>query len=263
MIIIDAREPDPLKEALRDIAQEVQLPTGDYMMFAPHFGGQTCKVLVERKTPTEMLTSMGTGRFQEQIKRLVTEADIPLLLIEGHAFCTQDGFVKAGQQVVHWRYDAYQNLLLTVQLSGVALVQTDSLESTTRMLRALHDYFQKESHDAILKARMLSVFPNDLRTIREGVVAAIPGFGPEISRALIEHFVQPINVFLADEEEFTQVKGCGAARFRKMQEVIYPQEGEGDPLAERRQAEREARWAQDTLCQEAEDVPTEGPPWEE
>jgi ERCC4-type nuclease len=223
MILVDSREPVAIASYMKDVTR-VTLPDGDYVFFS-HDGK---KVIVERKTPGDLLTSFQTGRFQDQVKRVVGDADYPFLLIEGHMFATKDGFVKFGSQELRWLFTSVQNILVTAQLTGMYMLFSDNNEGTARVIESLYEYFQKEEHLSIMRPKVFKIFDDDVTTVRESIVSMVPGFGPELAKRLIERFGTPIEVFLADEGLLTSVKGVGKSKFNKMVEIVFPKAEEGN-----------------------------------
>lgn len=217
MILVDSREPIDIASYMNE-ATRVTLPLGDYVFFSH----DNKKVVIERKTPGDLLTSLQTGRLQDQLKRLVEDCDYPFLLIEGHMFATEDGFVRFKSQTLKWKFTSVQNILITAQLSGVYLVFSDNRRCTAAVVEAMFNYFQKEEHLSLLRPKVFRPFPDDLTTIREMIVAAVPGIGPELSKRLIETFGTPAEVFLANKEELMKVEGIGPSKVEKMIEVIFP-----------------------------------------
>jgi len=217
VILVDSREPIDIAEGISE-ATRVTLPVGDYAFF-------TCKgekVLVERKTPGDLLTSFQTGRFQGQVRRLVEDCNYPFLLLEGHMFATSDGFTKFKSQIVKWRFVSVQNILITAQLSGLYLVFSDNKKGTVKMVEGMFNYFQKEEHLSLLRPKVINIFYNDTAAAREMIVSSVPGIGPELAKRLLAKFRTPAEVFLANKEDLMEVEGIGPAKVEKMVEVFFP-----------------------------------------
>lgn len=219
MILVDSREPINIASCMNpENVTRVLLPTGDYVFFSSK--GE--KVVIERKTPGDLITSFQTGRFQDQMKRIIEDADYPFLLIEGHLFATRDGFVKFGSQELRWRFTSIQSILMTAQFSGVYLVFSDNNEGTASMVENMFDYFQRDEHMSLMRPKVFKMFPDDMEATREAIVSMVPGIGPQLAKRLIDRFGTPMEVFLANPEDLQEVNGIGPTKVEKMIEVMFP-----------------------------------------
>jgi DNA excision repair protein ERCC-4 len=229
MILVDIHEPQPILMGLGSLACRVALPTGDYSFY----GEGAKKVIVERKTPADLLNAISTGRFQDQIVRTIMESDYALVLIEGAFSATKDGFIRYGGVTSSFPYTGVMDLLLTCQLSGAYLVTSSGQDNTVAVLKSLYHYFQKPEHVSLQRPKRFKLFPDDINTQREALMCAIPGIGPEMAKRLLAHFGAPINVFLADEGELMAVDGVGKAKVKTLVEILYPGPDEVNPATER------------------------------
>lgn len=75
------------------------------------------KVIVERKPVADLLASFRDGRWQDQLPRL-TQAGLPILLIEGRIRTRRDGSLIVAGRNRQWTLDDLDGLLLVGQFAG-------------------------------------------------------------------------------------------------------------------------------------------------
>lgn len=128
-IIIDSREPTWVKNAFAEIPHSVEmLETGDLQ--AVTSDGQI--LLVERKTPEDLLNSLRDDRLLPQIARMVeTRASEqlagrmttwPYLVITGDLRNVNGKIATDDRGVTGWDWDAVWGALLTIQEMGCFVV---------------------------------------------------------------------------------------------------------------------------------------------
>lgn len=124
------------------------LETGDYLWVSK----DNRTVGVERKTASDFLSSLsgkqanGRTRFQNQMDRMRTTYDVPILLIEGYLHPRSDGFteIQAGN-ASGWYWDSLDNVLLSVQSAGILVVRCGRGRTASRLV-TLRKYFDKPVH---------------------------------------------------------------------------------------------------------------------
>lgn len=215
MIIADSREPDELIDLLG--ATRLTMPVGDYRLFA--YGDKT--VLIERKTASDFLNSISDGRLQTQLRSLVQESAYPILLLEGQFYPSQDGMVSIDNRDTKWRYDSVMNFIMTLQLSGVYVVNTVSMQATVQAIVSLEEYFKKKDHTALNRHPILSIFPDDPNEQRIQFMSQIPGIGRKLATQIIGRFVCPMDFLILSESQMRLVPGVGSQRAKKLQEFLY------------------------------------------
>lgn len=144
MMILDTREPKGLRfqiasrcETEKIQTSEDALPEGDYWMVYPN----GFLLLVERKTPGDLASSLVDGRLFKQAKRCIERVGdngLAALLIEGagaFAAPTPKG-VRLGRPGVH--PNAVRGALLSLQLDGVYVVHSSGPEDTATALTWLY-----------------------------------------------------------------------------------------------------------------------------
>lgn len=221
MILIDVHEPIAILDELSKLGskgQKLPLKTGDYYFFSH----DAKKVLIERKTVTDLLNSLKDGSLQNQVERLVLESDYPFLLIEGYWTSTRDNFIKHTAGTSGWDWVKVQMYLTTIQLSGVYILYTTNHKTTAATVLGLYKYFQKKEHTSLSRARVLSIFPKDINARRVKFLSVIPGIGPEIAKRILDRFTGPANAILAWDEDLLAIRGIGDITLREWKSFLYP-----------------------------------------
>lgn len=123
-VIIDQREPDFIKNLKFSSAQTVVslLDAGDLMIATE----DNQILLVERKSPEDLLGSIKDGRLFEQCHRMKTQTQWCYVVITGQFTIGQNGKVWVGQRETGWNFDAIEGALLTIQELGVFVVHCKS-----------------------------------------------------------------------------------------------------------------------------------------
>jgi len=175
-----------------------RLPVGDYRV--------DDRFLFERKTVTDLVTSIESGRLFRQTLRLVhTERLRPALLIEG----------KAGD----WRAcgmsrEAVQGALVTVALfAGLPILRTGSPVETARTFL----FAARQGRTVALGALPRhGRRPRGKAAAQYHLLQGLPGVGPEKARRLLERFGSVRAVMAAGEDELGAVKGIGRETARRI-----------------------------------------------
>jgi ERCC4-type nuclease len=203
--MVDAREPlDCIPRALADLGFEVEerrLPCGDYVL--PN------GVIVERKTVGGLNRSLVHGSFWPQLGKLRNTARAPYLLVEGpdlHAGRVPPRAVIGallaviGQGVpVLWSRDAF----LTAHWIGLLANRAARLQP----VRDRPAYAQRLRDPA--------------RTVREAVLAAVPGISTSRARALLDRFGTVAAVVAADENAWQTVPGIGPLQAERLRAAFH------------------------------------------
>lgn len=140
MIQVDTYEPGEIAQAIRALQAQVEvvaLPFGDYYLHTP---AQEL-VAIERKTVSDLLNSIASGRLADQLSRCLTGAKVTILLIEERLDTWSIG---------SWTWLSIRNYLLSLKVAGVVIEQTENLEQTASRLVQLEQYFAKPTHAALI-----------------------------------------------------------------------------------------------------------------
>lgn len=201
----------PILRGTEGVEIEVKrLSVGDYEV-----NGQ---LLVERKTLTDLVTSLKTGRLFAQLYRLVQSKQPCALLLEG----TSADLHRSGM-----RREAIQGALMqtTLFMQIPVLRAMDAAESASlllmaaRQLNALGTRRSKSPRGwpprRYLTSRMSGKEKQQLFFLQ-----GLPGVGLARARLLLEKFGTVQNVLAASERELRQVAGVGRNTAEKIRWVV-------------------------------------------
>jgi DNA excision repair protein ERCC-4 len=192
-ILVDHREvrsgvPAAL-EAAGIAVRPQQLPAGDYVL--------SDRLVVERKTGTDLAASIKSRRLFEQIERLTAAFAAVVLLVEG--------------EPIHIAEASWKGALGRALGTGVAVLRTADQGETASWLARL--YRQEGAAPSPARARPQPRRPvEDLAVVAEDVLTCLPGVSTVGAQRLLAHFGSLAAVFTADERELRRVAGIGPVR---------------------------------------------------
>lgn len=173
-VLVDSREPEWVRALDFGVPSVVgELECGD--VWAATDDGQL--LVVERKTGPDLLASIGDGRLFDQAARMVQQSPWSYVVITEPVTSNAGNIPGSG-----WKYSAVMGALLTVQELGVAVVWADGPGDFGPCVQRL----AKRSRAGVRGGRapkrgLEGVSPS------AGILAALPGIGPERALALLEH----------------------------------------------------------------------------
>jgi ERCC4-type nuclease len=191
--VIDSREPkhviDGLQRALRDQRVDSSVATlgcGDVQAVADD-GALLC---VERKTPSDFLSSLRSGRLYEQLAGCRALTPWTYLVVTGDLHFGANGKTwfgdgsalgyTQGWRETGWDWPALQGALLDLHEAGVGVVTVNGeLDYGPAVVRLGN---RSRAGVRVAPARPFGVVDDD-----EAILAALPGVGPERARALLRH----------------------------------------------------------------------------
>ena len=205
-IVADTREtPSGIPELLEQRGLYVQkrsLDIGDYIV--GHYA-------VERKTTSDFISSLYSGRLFEQAERISHAYSKYLLIVEGD---TQEALLELKNPKVYW------GTLLALALSyDFKLFFTADQEQTTDVLYLL----AKQATSRGRNERPLLVKKPRMATTKDWqltVLGSLPTIGPKLAEKLLQSFGSVRNVFHASKVELAVKGGIGEARARKIQQLL-------------------------------------------
>src|SRR5271157_5047172 len=173
-IVMDDREPEEIKQWLEKegvIVEKRRLEVGDFVV--------SSDVVVERKSSTDLTTSIIDNRLFEQVIRLYDCASSPILILEN--------FTSIFGALVYlaWRF-------------SLPLLPSRDWRDTALILKRLAIRVQVKDEDPILARSIPKMMTLEERKafILEGLV----GVGPKTAIKLIDQFQTPLNVFKAIQD---------------------------------------------------------------
>jgi len=206
-IIIDERErksgiPDLLRAVGINIEMKT-LPVGDYIV-AP-------ETIVERKSIRDLVSSVFDGRLFDQCNRLKEHYQFPIILLEGNV----DEINEITENPLIF-YGAVSTIALDFK---IPIIPTPSADHTAKLLVSLCS--RKETP----KGPFLKKIKKSGNVQKQQLIAlsSLPGVGEKLAIRMLKKFGSPLRVFNANLAELTKVEGLGAARAKKIKNMLETQ----------------------------------------
>jgi Fanconi anemia group M protein len=200
VIICDYREKEVI-EALRRFGvavKEMNLEVGDFVC--------SQKIVIERKTHSDFISSIIDGRIFEQSKALKENFERPVIIIEGYSNRQiNENALKA----------ALASLIVDY---GISLLSTKNSLDSAKTIYWIARKEQEEKKQKI--AFKVGKKPQDEKKLKEFIVSSIPGVSSVLSKRLLEKFGSVEKVFSASEQELKNVKGIGEKLARKIKRIL-------------------------------------------
>ena len=233
IITIDQREPQHVKNLTWDgcITQIATLEYGDFSIMCPD--GST--LLIERKTPSDLLGSIKDGRLSNQVAGLVGAGAWPYLLIEipFHAdvngmACYRDGDSRNYDTMMpdgtpakstNWQWVSIQGQLLSIQEMGCAIIYDPDPHNAIKQL------IGRSRNDVKVKPRREPY----IFSPKEQVLMALPGIGSKKALEFLELFNDNVALALmaltAEYDGKDRIPGWGKKSRDSLVELLgYPLE---------------------------------------
>lgn len=239
MILVDSRSGSrellPYLKALRTPAKHTMLEYGDFAMKLRGPDDELVTVGLERKTLSDLVTSIQSGRLSgHQLPGLVKAYDFPLLIIEGTWRPAVDGSIEVlftpknqkpeKKEFGFWLpfrgqmlYSAVSRALFTFLLKArVPWIRTMGVRETAQVLFDLHQWGQKgwDEHRAHLGTdRTFDPRPDRLLWREPNFVAQVarsfPGIWDVRSEAAAKQFATVEEMVNAPIEDWVRIDGVG------------------------------------------------------
>lgn len=213
-VMIDQREPEHIRQlTFGDAAITVTLlDQGDIWVACADGTLLVC----ERKTTTDLLSSLADGRLLAQCASLRDVSPWGYLLITGLLYPQGDKIVTE-RGATGWSWGALQGALLSVQELGVNVLHVPGDEHLGRALTSLAG----RPHDAVM--RIVPQKAPRLLSDGETLLATLPGIGPERAADLLSYCESPAQAlaFLTDMTgDNGHVAGIGPATKLKVRRML-------------------------------------------
>ena len=187
MITLDTREPEDVLVAVEAAAVTEGIHTtrailhqGDFMWECP-----LGTVGVERKTASDLMGSLSSGRAAGQFEKMIGAYTLPVLMITGD-HVTHKGKIGrwTGKEFNgSWSLEGMDNLLLSWQLAGLYIVRTDKKGTAGRII-SLYRWSHKREH---LVVRGSLITPTHI-TGQARTLCTLPGIGPKRAASLAKQY---------------------------------------------------------------------------
>jgi ERCC4-type nuclease len=185
-----------LKTFDADIKEE-QLDVADYIVSG--------RIGIERKTVDDFLTSFFSQRLFDQLEKLTSSFEKPLLIIEGnpmHLFESRN---------VH--PNSIHGVLSAITLDyGVPILWSHAPKVTASQIYWIGHREQIKKNDK-LQARVCKKKKSS-GDYQEFIVSGLPNINSKLSRRLLEEFGTVRKVFSAKEDRLMKVEGIGKKKAR-------------------------------------------------
>jgi ERCC4-type nuclease len=204
-VIVDSREPKNVAEHLSRLGVEVERMTispADFVLSAD--------CAVERKTVSDFMGSLFSGRLFEQATALKNAYAKPIIVVEGDI-----------EHELRNRKNprAYWGAIIKLQAEmGIPVVAVPNAAGTADALYVTAKRLQKEKTERFVaqnKPRTMSA--EDWRVF---IVASLPFIGDELASRLLTHFKSIRKIFLASEDQLEEVEGIGKAKARRIAQLL-------------------------------------------
>jgi Fanconi anemia group M protein len=186
-----------LKE-LKAIVNEMSLEVGDFII-------SDNRVVIERKTHSDFISSIIDGRLFEQAKCMKENFSRPIIIIEGYS----------DRQI---NENALKATIATLIVDfNISIISTKNHFDTAKTIYWIAKKEQEEKKYTV--SFKVGKKPKEADELKERVISSLPGVNSVISKRLLENFKNVEKVFTADEKELKKVKGIGknlSSRIRKI-----------------------------------------------
>lgn len=206
-IIVDERErksgiPDLLRAVGINIEMKT-LPIGDYIV-AP-------ETIVERKSIRDLVSSVFDGRLFDQCNRLKEHYQFPIILMEGNV----DEINEITENPLIF-YGAVSTIALDFK---IPIISTPSADHTAKLLVSMCSRKETPKGPFLKKIKK----SNNVQKQQLTALSSLPGVGEKLSIRMLKKFGSPLRVFNANLAELTKVEGLGAARAKKIKNMLETQ----------------------------------------
>jgi DNA excision repair protein ERCC-4 len=225
-IVIDEREKGSrIPELLSNLGASIEfsfLSVGDYIV--------SPQTAIERKTISDLISSIYDGRLFLQCSDLVQYYSRPLILIEGKTLLGRpEQYSQKVEDNYHESY-AEQMPLILEALARVALefripiIPTPTPEYTSRMLIMIANLVRRErSIGGPLLRKIRKQNPIYLQQL--SVLSSLPGVGEKTAVRMLKKFGTPLKTLTASVAELSMIAGLGtnrAIRIRRLLDYSNP-----------------------------------------
>ena len=203
-IVVDERErKSGIPDLLRAVGINLEiktLPIGDYIV-AP-------ETIVERKSISDLISSIFDGRLFDQCNRLKEHFTHPIILMEGN--------VEEIEQIVENPLVFYGALSAVAIDFKIPIIPTPSATHTAKMLVSMC------SRKDTLRGPFLKKIKKSDDVYRQqlSVLCSLPGIGEKLATRMLAKFGSPTKTLTASLTDLAKVEGLGEARAKKIKQML-------------------------------------------
>jgi len=221
MLTIDSREQGSIQlvqEAFKASKIPVsveKLDYGDYRMDITQDDGTPRTILIERKTPTDFISSTNPtmrdpgSKIARQLNGcLDTDADVVVLLVDGYYQWMKGGKIKTKKINLQHSPDAFVSKLRTIQSHSIRVEYNPSDWYLPFHLLSLYKYESRSEHNTLaLSPKPFAVPPRSQS--KWTVLMGMRGVGPKMAQQLLTEFGSIKKLANSDKGKLMAVKGVG------------------------------------------------------
>lgn len=205
-IIVDKRERvSGIPEFLRKDGIQIsfrQLSVGDYIL--------SNRCAVERKSASDFVSSMFSGRLFDQVQRLSGAYELPLIIIEGSFF---DSIQISGKEKAIFGAIAK----ISVE-TPTKFLFAESREKTATLLSTLANHEQIfHGWSPIVRRSPKQLTEDEMKLF---IVTSLPNIGPKLANRLLTSFGSIKGIFNATSAELSRVEGIGRKKAHMIAKLI-------------------------------------------
>ena len=203
-IVVDERErKSGIPDLLRAVGINLEiktLPIGDYIV-AP-------ETIVERKSVSDLISSIFDGRLFDQCNRLKEHFTHPIILMEGN--------VEEIEQIVENPLVFYGALSAVAIDFKIPIIPTPSATHTAKMLVSMC------SRKDTLRGPFLKKIKksDDMYRQQLSVLCSLPGIGEKLATRMLSKFGSPTKTLNASLADLAKIEGLGEARAKKIKQML-------------------------------------------
>jgi len=176
------------------------LPVGDYIV-AP-------ETVVERKTISDLVSSIFDGRLFDQCHRLKEHYQFPILIIEGDI----DEIEELTENPLVF-YGAISSIAIDFK---IPVIPTPNATHTSKLLISMCSRKDASKGPFIKKIRKSN-------KQQLSMLCSLPGVGEKTAIRMLEKFGTPLRVLSSSIIELSKVSGLGEARAKNIKKVLQAQ----------------------------------------
>ncbi len=204
-IIVDNREFNSLvvRELVkRDVIVEPkQLPMGDYII--------SDRICIERKLVPDFLQSLIDGRLFLQVKRIKSEYQRTIMILEGEELFTSRRINTSA---------IYGALVSIITDFNVPIISTANAAESAELIRVMAQ--REQSDEKRLPGIRGEKHAMTLQERQRFIIESLPNVSATLAHRLMEHFGSVKSVFQADINDLIEVKGIGKKIAEEIKKVI-------------------------------------------
>lgn len=189
---------------------------------------------VQRKRIDDLVASLGDGRLELEVRQMKSAVTMPMLVVEGRPRWVGTTDITGGSAQVQGRgrthtWAAIQGVLVTVQASGIGVVQVRDARQCGQWILMFHRWTTRSHHQLGSRPRPVDDWGEVTNADWQvHLLRALPGVGEKTARAIIDTMGRcPLRVD-ATEQELMEVPGVGRVTARRIIHSVNGPPGDRD-----------------------------------